>query len=116
MLRFFFIIFAIIVSGCSAVSSIKDMTHEKSSSPPPKQDLFSFGSHYTTRGATEIATESAEEFCYKWRLSPAIKNKQVAERGVLPEAALQEIVNDPNIPSWSPSKAKWETRIIYNCL
>jgi hypothetical protein len=113
MIKQVFFSISILLVGCSAT---KDMIHEKADTPPPKQDLFAFGSHYNTRGATEIATENANKFCYRWRMVAAIKNKQVAERGVLPPNALAEIASNENIPPWSPSKAKWEVRLIYNCL
>lgn len=99
--------------GCTAV---KDMTHTRAETPPPQQDLFAFGSHYTAVGSTQVATETAQRFCYQWRMVPAVKNKQVAERGVLPDNALEEIASNKDIPTWSPSKAKWESRLIYNCL
>ena len=86
------------------------MVNERSETSPPTQDLFAFGAYYNTIGATKIATENAADFCYRWRMVPAIKNKQVAERGVLPPNALAEIASNENIPTWSPSMAKWEVR------
>lgn len=62
MTKYLIISATILLAGCSVA---KDMIHEKASTPPPKQDLFSFGSHYTARGSTEIATDKAEEFCYR---------------------------------------------------
>ncbi len=113
MIKNIIVIFSFVLVGCSTV---KDITHKRAETPPPQQDLFAFGSHYNTRGATEIATEAAEKFCYQWRMTPAVRNKQVAERGELPNSALEEISNNKDIPPWSPSKARWETRLIYNCL
>lgn len=85
-------------------------------SNPPKDYFYAFGDHYTSRGATEIATDDAKKFCRQWWAKPVIKNKQTAERGRLPDSAILEIEQIDYVTPWTPSKAKWETRLVYQCL
>ena len=84
--------------------------------PASDRDFYAFGSHWRLRTAEAVAVENAENFCKKWHLQPATYKKQSAFYGVLSKETRKEIDDDPRLTSWTPSRTRWEIRLVYNCL
>ena len=99
----------------ASCSTVRQMVTPNASTPMPTETMAEYGTHYTVRGSLEIATEKAQAICDRWDAQAIIKNKQSAERGELPDSALEEHAANPEIPPWTPSRAKWETRILFVC-
>ncbi len=88
----------------------------------PKEELTAIGLYSNKIGSYQIAFETAEKFCYRWRAAPSVVRKQVIYQGAFQEDTRKSIDVAVDVAraagKWIPvvgSKDDYETIITYKC-
>lgn len=90
--------------------------------PMPTNELTAIGAHSSKGGSYQVAIESAEKFCKRWRAAPNVISKEIRYQGTLQEDTNTAVNVATDVAraagAWIPgigSKDAYETTLTYKC-